>query len=116
MDADPELKAAILGVSGARLCELLLHLDGALDGIHRARELGKHAIASGVGDPAAVVPNQPIHDLASGSEAAQGPGLVLAYKAAVARDVSSEDRCQTPFSPLSLLRLHPDAPCPWSNL
>ena len=50
--SDPELKAAILRLSGARLCQLLLDRDGALDGIDGARELGQHAIASGVGDPA----------------------------------------------------------------
>ena len=59
MNADPELKATILGLSGARLCELLLDRNGALDRIDRARKLGQHAIASGVGDPATVVPISP---------------------------------------------------------
>ena len=106
MDADPELKAAILGLSGARLCELLLNRHGALDGIDRARELGQHAVASRVGDPAAMVPNQPVHDLASGSEGAQRPGLVLAHQARVPGHVSCEDRCQTPFDPLFVWWLH----------
>ena len=59
VNADPELKAAILGLSGARLGQLLLYRDGALDGIHGARELGQHAVASRVGDPAPVVPMSP---------------------------------------------------------
>ena len=71
VDADPELKAAVLRHSGIRLRELLLHRHRALDGIDRARELGQHAIASGIGDPAAMVPNQPVHDLTSGSQGAQ---------------------------------------------
>ena len=50
--------------------------------------------------------NQAVHDLASGSEGAQRPGLVLAYKARVSRHISGEDRCQTPFDPLFLLGRH----------
>src|SRR5215217_3901872 len=52
VNADPELKPPLLGLSGARLCELLLNGNAALDRIDRARKLGEHAVASGVGDPA----------------------------------------------------------------
>ena len=103
VNADPELKPPLLGLSGARLCELLLNRNGALDRIDRARKLGQHAIASGVGDPAPMLSNQPVHDLASGSEGAQSPGLVLAYQAGVPRHISGENRCQSPFNPLFLV-------------
>ena len=41
-------------------------LCSALDGIHRARELGQDTIASRVRDPPTMVSNQPVHDLAMG--------------------------------------------------
>jgi len=110
MDADPESKATILRLSGARLCQLLLNGDAALHGIDCARELGQHTVASGVGDLAAMLLNEPVHNLTGGAQGVQRPGLVLAYKAAVARDVSGEDRCQTPFDPVFLLRRH-RSPC-----
>ena len=106
VDADPELKAAILGHSGARLCQLLLNRHRALNRIHGARELREHAIASRVGDPAAMLGDEPVHDLAGGSQGAQRPGLVLAHQARVSGHVGSENRRQTPFDPLFLLGMH----------
>ena len=50
--------------------------------------------------------NEPVHNLARGAQGAQRPGLVLAHQARVARHVGGEDRCQTPFDPLFLLRRH----------
>ena len=43
--------------------EGLLNRNGALDGIHCAGELGQDAITSRVGDPSAMLGNQPVHDL-----------------------------------------------------
>src|SRR4051794_29644190 len=110
MDADPELKAAILRQPGASLGQLLLYRNGTLHGVSRAGELRQHAIASGVGDPPAMLLDEPVHNLTGGAQGAQCPSLVLAYKAAVARDVGGEDRCQTPFDPVFLLRRH-RSPC-----
>ena len=112
VDADPEPKLPILGCSDAILGQLLLDRDGALDRIDRAQELGQDAIASGIGNSASVIANQPIHDLASGSEGTQRPGLVLAHQARIAGNVRNEDRCQTPFDPLFLLGRH-RSPCRW---
>ena len=100
MDADAELKAPILRHPGVRSRKLLLHRDGALDGIHGAWELRQHAVPCRVGDPAAMVLNQPIHDLASSGHSAQRPGLVLADQARVPGHVRSEDRRQPTFDPL----------------
>jgi hypothetical protein len=58
--------------------------------IHGARELRQHAITSRVGNTAAVVPNQPIHDIASSGEGAQGPRLILAHQARVPGYLGSE--------------------------
>ena len=92
--------------AGARFPEPLLDRHRALNSIHGARKLCENAIASGIGDPAAMVPNQPVHDLASGSEGTQRPGLVLAHKARVASYVGGKDRRQPPFDPLFLLGRH----------
>jgi hypothetical protein len=104
--ADPELKPPILGLPRARLCQLLLHRNGTLNGIDRARELSQDAIASRICDPAPVVPNQPIHDLASGSQGAECPSFVLADQARVPGHIRSEDRCQPSLDPLFLFGRH----------
>ena len=51
MNADLELKPPILGLSGARLCQLVLNRNSVLDSIHCARELGQHAVPGSVGHP-----------------------------------------------------------------
>jgi len=51
MNADPELKPPILGLSGARLCQRVLNRNSVLDSIHCARELGQHAVPGSVGHP-----------------------------------------------------------------
>jgi hypothetical protein len=51
--------------------------------------------------------NETVHNLASGSKGAQGPGLVLADEARVSGHVGGEDRRQAPLNPLFLLWLHP---------
>jgi hypothetical protein len=106
VDADPELKAAILRPSGARFPEPLLDRHRALNSIHGARKLCENAIASGVGDPASMLGDEAVHDLASGSQGAQGPGLVLAHQARVPGHVRRKDRRKTPFDPLFVLRRH----------
>ena len=108
MDADPELKAAILGLSGARLCELILNRNGALDGIDRARKLRQHAVASRVGDPPAMI-GMRASIISRAAPGRERPSLVLAYEAEY-RDVRGEDRCQTSFNPLSWLRMHSSNP------
>jgi hypothetical protein len=52
-----------------------------LDGIHGARKLGQHAVASSVRDPATMLAYESVHLLASSGEGAQGSGLVLADQA-----------------------------------
>jgi hypothetical protein len=81
-----------------------------LNGIYRAREFGKHAIASGIGNSPAMLSNKAVHNFARGSEGAQRTGLVLAHQARVPGHVCREDRCQTPFDPLLLPGFHSYSP------
>ena len=110
VDADAELKAAILRHPGVRLCELLLNGYSALNRIDRARELCEHAIASGVGNPSPVVLNQSIHDLAGRRQGAQRRRLVLAYQARVPGYVGCKNCGQPPLDPLFVWWLHRSSP------
>ena len=77
MNPDPELEAMVLGDVLVCLRECLLHVNSTLDGIDGAGELGQNAITSGIGDPPAVLGDQPIHDLTMGGQGAERPDLVL---------------------------------------
>ena len=59
-----------------------------------------------VGDPPAMLLDEPVHNLTRGAQGAQCPASSRLNKAAVARDVSGKDRCQTPFDPCFLLGRH----------
>jgi len=61
--ADAELQTPVLLNALIRGAKLLLNRDGALKRIDGTGELGEHAVASGVGDPAPVLGDEPIHDL-----------------------------------------------------
>ena len=91
MHADAELEPPVggqvpIGSGEPRLC-----LDGALDGFYGAGELGEDAIASGVGDPTAVLGNKTIHGLAAGGQKVQSPDLVRTHEPGIAGHVRRED-------------------------
>jgi hypothetical protein len=92
VNANAELQPAVRGKALVRLGELLLRLHRTLHGIHGARELGEHAVARGVRDPAAVLGNEAVQDLPAGGENAQRPDLVRPHQAGIAGDVRREDR------------------------
>ena len=76
-----------------------------MDSIDSAGKLGQDTIACGVGDATAMLDDQSVHNLATGSECAKCPNLILPHQARVARYVSREDRSQSSLDPV-LLRTH----------
>nr|WP_247654407.1 hypothetical protein [Microvirga sp. HBU67558] len=102
MDADPELEAVLVGRALTGLRESLLDSDGALDGIDNAGELGQDAIPSRIGDPPAVLGDQPVHRLTVSRQGPQGSDLILLHKPRIARYVSRENGCQAPLDPVLL--------------
>ena len=94
MDPDPRSQNQVLGYPGIRLGQSLLHGHGTLNGINHAREFGQDAVARCIRDPAPVLGDEVIHDLAMSRQGAQGPDLVLAHEAGITCHVGGEDRCQ----------------------
>ena len=92
MDANAEFDPAVCRKALVRLSEPLLCLHRALNGIHGARELREHAVARGVGDPAAVLRDEAVQDLPARREQAKCPDLVRAHQARIAGHVRREDR------------------------
>jgi hypothetical protein len=104
MDADAETKRIVWVHPDVQVTKRSLDLQSTLDGIHRARELSQDAIARRIGDPAAVLANQAVHDLAAGREGAKSPDLVLPHEARVPGYISSKDGCQPSLHPIRSLR------------
>jgi hypothetical protein len=63
------------GCWGLGGCDLLLHLDCALDSVHGAWELSQDAVACRIGDPASMVGNQAVHHLTMDRQSPQSPDL-----------------------------------------
>ena len=82
------------GSSALRVGDLLLHPHGAAHRVHDTGELGQHAVAGGVGDPAAEGHDQLVDRRPVRRERGQRCFLVLGHQAAVAFDVGREDRDQ----------------------
>jgi hypothetical protein len=64
MDADAEAEGTFWGSVSIQVSECLLDLDGTLDGINGGREFSQQSITCRVGDPAPMLRNEPVHDLA----------------------------------------------------
>ena len=62
VDADAELHPAVLRQFGIAGLQLLLHSYGALDSVHHAAELSQHGVSGGIHHPAAMLPDEPIHN------------------------------------------------------
>ena len=98
--ADAKLQSPRRGVALARPRQPLLRLHRALHGIHHARELGQDAVAGGVDDPAAMLGDHAVHDLAACGQQAQGPDLVQAHQPGIARHVRRQDGGELALDPL----------------
>src|SRR3954462_9600544 len=61
VNSDPKAERLLLAHPSVRFPELFLDGCGALDRIYDARELGQDAIASRVGNPAAVLGDKAVH-------------------------------------------------------
>jgi len=59
--------------------------------VHDAAELGEDAVAGGVDDATAVLPDHWQHDRLVPLQVAHGAGFVSAHEGAVARDVCGKD-------------------------
>ena len=80
------------GSSALRDWSCALDVDGALDGVHDARELRQHVVARGVHDAPAVTGHRRGDHPAILGDGADGRHLVVAHEAAVAFHVGAEDR------------------------
>src|SRR5712692_8253324 len=67
-----------------------LNLDGALDRVHDAGELGEYAVAGGIDESPAMLLDEPVNQFAVGGKSAEGRLLVLPHEAAIAEDVGTE--------------------------
>ena len=94
MDADSELEPAVRRDLLVDLRKPLLRRHRALDGIHRARELGQEAVTGGVGHPPRVAADELGQDGKMARELAQRPDLIEPHEPSVARDVGREDGCE----------------------
>ena len=73
-----------------------LHLDGAADGIHDARELGKKAVAGGLYDAASVLGDLGVDQFPKvGLEPFVCPLLIRAHQPGIAGHIGGEDRGET---------------------
>jgi hypothetical protein len=71
-----------------------------LNRIDSTGELGQHAVTSGVGDPAPVLGDERVHDLAMSPQGAQRPDLIVVDQARVSGHVGDQDRRQPALNPL----------------
>ena len=102
VDAYAKTHEAILRQAGVALPELLLDFDGTAHRLYRAGKLGDHAVAGRTENTTAVAVDQPVNDLAMGSERAESRFLVHIHEPAVADRVGGKN-CRKP-SLNSLLR------------
>ena len=94
IDADPERHAPMLGDRRIQPGYRLLHAERAADRVDHARELGQHAVAGGVRDPAAERHDQLVDGRPVRRERRQSRFLVERHQTAVAFDIGREDRHQ----------------------
>jgi hypothetical protein len=113
MNPNPKAKGATRVLVIVKLYEGLLDLHGALDCIHGAAELGQNTITCRIGDPATMLGNKPVHDLAMRCEDAESSNLILAHEPGISSHIRCEDRCQLSFN--SLVAAHDGREYPHSR-
>jgi hypothetical protein len=95
VDADAEPDPLLLRHLGLALSHATLDLNGATRGIHHARELRQEAVAGVLYDPAPVLLDLRIDQLAEVSlEPLVRPLLIRPHQARVPRHVGGEDRSE----------------------
>jgi hypothetical protein len=94
VDADPELHSALWVSSSVALGHGLLDGDGALHGVHDARELRENAVAGRVYDATGMLAYQGHDHGLVRFEIADSRFVVGAHEGAIAGDIGSKDRCQ----------------------
>jgi hypothetical protein len=80
----------------------VLHLDGPVDGIQGAAELGQHTISGSIDNPSVPDVEQRLDEvLAHGQPLPMGRILVIAHQSRVARDIKERDHREPPPARLS---------------
>src|SRR6266851_703677 len=90
VDADAELHPPLGWQIRVLGLERGLDLDGALDGIHDAGELGEYAVAGGIDEASVMLLDQRIDQLAMRGQSTKSGLLVLPHEAAIAEDIGTE--------------------------
>ena len=91
IDADAEQHPARLRQLVVGRGDLPLDLYGTADGIDDASELGEHAVACGIGNPAVEADDQVVGDRPMRRQRGESRLLVERHQAAVAFDIGCED-------------------------
>ena len=109
VDADAQAHPAVLGQLGVADPELFLDRDGAAHRLHRAGELGQHAVAAGAEHPAVMPDDQAVDNFPIGLEGSKRRLFIGRHQPRVALDIGGED-CRKPS--LDTLRGHDDRSLP----
>ena len=94
VNADAKVDALLRRQAGVCFRQRRLRFHRALHGVHGAPELRENTVARGVRDAASVVRDGLVEDRASLGQPLERSDLVGAHEAAIAFDVSREDRHQ----------------------
>ncbi len=96
IDPDAECDALVLGDFGIAVDHRPLNLDGAAHRVDHARKFHQHAVAGGLDDPAVMLLDFRIDELAAMRlEPVEGAFLVRSHQPRVARHIGGEDRRET---------------------
>ena len=93
---DAENDALVLGNFGVAVDHRALQLDGAAHRVDDAREFHQHAVAGGLDDAAAVLPDLRVDELAAMRlEPFERALLVRPHQPRIGRHIGGEDRGET---------------------
>jgi hypothetical protein len=96
VDADAELHSAMLRHAFIPPCHPFLNLRRTFDRSDGTPELGQHAVARGVDDPATELGHQRQHNRLVALEVAHSGDLVITHQPRVAGDVRGDDGGEAP--------------------
>ncbi len=107
IDADAHVDALVLGKACVSLRHPALDVDGALDRVDNARELGEKPVAHQLEDCAAMGRDRRLDQFRPVDfEPLEGSRLVQLHQTAVAGDVGGEDGGELPFHERALFSQH----------
>jgi hypothetical protein len=101
MDADAKPHLLALWAVLVLFCDCVLDRDSAFDRIHRAGEIGDHAVPGGIEDSAAIGGNQSIEDCPICLKPPQRAELIQPHQAAVLGNVGRKDGGKLSFDYLT---------------